>query len=219
MACMVQLGMVGLMPSGTKIAFRENCLEIQRAGFFSQSVARTGLFNPDSHHQLDRLKEIIENAISYYRPSQDKLIQEIFYYASKGLVQLQNTYTKEKVANVPGNLANFITLLKTNVPGISAFEETGEESITVNSLKINELEESNIPPLIKKIIAIWTKEGYEEILEYFRQAKCLQGTVPVDVQEKGTRELELLGTFLAHKANKINYVFATETNFRGRNDK
>lgn len=214
MVVMVQLGMLGFMPSTTKIGFYEDCLHIQRAGYFTQSIPR--FIHSDSHRQIDNLRGIIENAIHYYRPSSNRNIQEIFSFAIKGLEQLKNTYTKLAVPNVPGNLENFINLIKINVPGVAQFEDNASSSAASSTsvATIKEFEESDIPPTIKKVIAVWTEEAYVEVLEYLRQAKELQKGCSVDVQEKATDEIGLLETFAAHKARRINYIFKRETSFQ-----
>lgn len=218
MITMIQLAILGFMPSGTKVGFKENSLELQRAGA-KQKLLRTA--QEDSHNELDKLEEIIKNAIQYYRPSKNKVIQEIFTYSIKGLEQLRNTYLKEKTANIPTTLTHFISLLETNLPstekkeGSSSKGKAAEET-KLKDLKVEEMEPDKILPVMQKVIAIWTKEGYEEVLRYLDTAKTLQGDISVDVKEKGTREVDLLGTFITHKVNVLRYVLDAELKLQGK---
>lgn len=233
MITMIQLGMLGFMKIGTKIGFYDNCLQIQRPGWY-QIYSRSK--HQDEHEELDKLEQIIRDAIRFYRPSKDDTIREIFSYAAAGLQQLRNTYIQLKKPNVPGTLAHVISIIETNVtcqapikkengessdPQASSKKkqkatqqevqpEPSDEPIKPGTLVVKEEEDNNIPAIMKKVIAIWNKDAYREVLECFSLVKGKQGSIPVDVKELGIRELELLQSLIDHKINRLNYVLDAE---------
>lgn len=120
MQVMVQLGLLGFCPIGTKISVSENVLHLQLPTI-SQGVLRW--FNKDSKEDLYFLFNVVRRYYQWYNG--DKVYKYIAKLAKRGLEKLIKTYEKCEMPSITHTLSMYKMLMDTDMK----FPEDGMDKV------------------------------------------------------------------------------------------
>jgi len=120
MQVMVQLGLLGFCPIGTKISVSNNVLHLQLPTI-TQGVLRW--FNKDSKEDLYFLFNVVRRYYQWY--NEDKIYKYIARLAKRGLEKLIKTYEKCDRPSITHTLSMYKTLMDTDMK----FPEDGMDSV------------------------------------------------------------------------------------------
>jgi hypothetical protein len=145
---MIQLAILSLCPTGTKLHIQENILHLQPPTL-TQSISRW--YHSDKKDDLYFLYSVIKRYIKWYNPSSNKkspltveLYQLVTGMAAEGLNQLFKTYSSSDSNTVIHVIQMYKNLLEYN-----------NDKILVDEYIVDEKNKVNIDEVFERIISIY----------------------------------------------------------------